>query len=195
MPLDERGGRNLSARRVLNAKRNRETCGTLASRKARNGRLINLCQGSKRLLGQVGVCEINGKRGHIAEYAYSHCLCNQKYVRRSLDMILAHGDSRAMERLRALRKAADLSQAQLAERSGLSQSFISRLERGETGVSVSALYALAYGLGKPVTELLEPGSVQSRLLRAIERIPETQQGLAADILERLADQFEPPQKG
>lgn len=99
-----------------------------------------------------------------------------------------------MKRLRTMRAAANLTQAQLAEKAGLDQSFISRLERAETGVSVENLISIAHALGVKVQDLLEPGSPQSRLLAAVELIPEDQQDLAADILESLAARLAKPPK-
>ena len=59
------------------------------------------------------------------------------------------------ERLRARRKAASLTQVELAERSGVSQSVISRLEVGATtDASWSVMAAIAKALGISADELL-----------------------------------------
>jgi len=53
-----------------------------------------------------------------------------------------------------LRDAADLTQEALAEKSGLSQQFISDLERGKCNPTVLTLYELATALGVGVAELV-----------------------------------------
>jgi transcriptional regulator with XRE-family HTH domain len=97
----------------------------------------------------------------------------------------------SVKRLRELRRAAGLTQIQLAEKAGLTQPFISRLERGETGVSVSNMVAMAIAMGVRPSDLLDQSSAQSRLLAAIDNLPEDQQETAADILEALARRAKP----
>lgn len=59
------------------------------------------------------------------------------------------------ERLRARRKAASLTQVELAERAGVSQSVVSRLESGATtDASWSVMAAIANALGVSADELL-----------------------------------------
>jgi len=55
-----------------------------------------------------------------------------------------------------LRKAAGLTQEQLAERSGLSQQYISRLEGGHRNPTVVTLHELAEALGVSHVELVRP---------------------------------------
>jgi len=55
-----------------------------------------------------------------------------------------------------LRKAAGLTQEQLAERSGFSQQYISRLEQGWRNPTVVTLYELAEALGVSHVELVRP---------------------------------------
>jgi transcriptional regulator with XRE-family HTH domain len=55
--------------------------------------------------------------------------------------------------IRQRRRAAALSQTELAERAGLSQTWISRLERGEENPTLSTLEALARGFGITLSEL------------------------------------------
>lgn len=56
-------------------------------------------------------------------------------------------------KIRDLRKAAKLTQEELAGRSGLPQSHISRLEKGQHSPSRETLEKLAKGLGVPVGQL------------------------------------------
>ena len=53
-----------------------------------------------------------------------------------------------------LRKAAGLTQEQLAERSGFSQQYISKLEQGRRNPTVVTLYEIAQGLGVSHVELV-----------------------------------------
>jgi transcriptional regulator with XRE-family HTH domain len=51
------------------------------------------------------------------------------------------------ERLLALRKAAELTQAELAEKAGISSNALARLERGEREPTWATVLALAEALG------------------------------------------------
>ena len=53
-----------------------------------------------------------------------------------------------------LRKAAGLTQEQLAERCGLSQQYLSKLESGKRNPTVVTLYEIAQGLGVSHMELV-----------------------------------------
>jgi transcriptional regulator with XRE-family HTH domain len=55
-----------------------------------------------------------------------------------------------------LRQAAGLTQEQLGERSGLSQQYLSDLERGKLNPTVVTLYELAEALGVSHVELVRP---------------------------------------
>lgn len=59
-------------------------------------------------------------------------------------------------RIRSLREQAGLTQVQLAKKSGLPQSHISRLENGEHSPSHVTLEKIANALGVPVSELAPP---------------------------------------
>ncbi|MBM9468821.1 helix-turn-helix domain-containing protein [Nakamurella leprariae] len=60
-------------------------------------------------------------------------------------------------RVRTVREQAGLSMRALAERGGVSQPFLSQLERGLTSPSMATLYRLAAALGLPPGDLL-PGA-------------------------------------
>jgi transcriptional regulator with XRE-family HTH domain len=55
-----------------------------------------------------------------------------------------------------LRAEAGLTQEQLAERSGLTQQYISDLERGKCNPTIVTLYELAQALGASQVELVKP---------------------------------------
>lgn len=58
-------------------------------------------------------------------------------------------------RVRELRKRAGMTQKALADATGLCQSAISRIERGQRDVSLATLSAIARALGVPVKSLLD----------------------------------------
>jgi transcriptional regulator with XRE-family HTH domain len=69
--------------------------------------------------------------------------------------------------LRAARKAASLSMDELARRAGVSQPFISQLERGLFSPSLSTLYRIAAVLDVPPSALLPSGARhETMVLRA-----------------------------
>jgi transcriptional regulator with XRE-family HTH domain len=102
---------------------------------------------------------------------------NPAAIRRELGMntsevtISSSPDSDIGKQLRRLRAEKGLTLAETAEASGLSASFISALERGNTGVSLSALFRLAEALGTTIPMLrgedFAPG--ERHLTRANER--------------------------
>ena len=55
-----------------------------------------------------------------------------------------------------LRKAAGLTQEELAERCGLSQQYLSRLESGKRNPTIVTLYELATALGVSQVDLVRP---------------------------------------
>jgi len=55
--------------------------------------------------------------------------------------------------VRRLRLESDLSQEELADRSGLHRNYIGGIERGERNVGVKALFRLARGLGVQPVDL------------------------------------------
>jgi transcriptional regulator with XRE-family HTH domain len=56
-------------------------------------------------------------------------------------------------RLRELRERAFLTQAELAEKSGVAETTINRLENGRHGARISTIRKLALALGVPPAEL------------------------------------------
>ena len=79
-------------------------------------------------------------------------------------------DSAALgRRLRAVRQSKRLSLKQAAERSGLSISFLSTVERGQSGISVGSLVQLATAYETSVARLTTSGDAVRDLVRPQER--------------------------
>jgi transcriptional regulator with XRE-family HTH domain len=57
--------------------------------------------------------------------------------------------------IRRLRKAAKLTQEELAARAGLSANYVGEIERGERNPSALALFAVGRGLGEKASRLFE----------------------------------------
>jgi transcriptional regulator with XRE-family HTH domain len=74
------------------------------------------------------------------------------------------------ERLRALRRFRRCTLRTIAERSGLSESFLSQVERGRSSASIASLRRIAEALGVTIADLFEPEGVPGpRVLRRAER--------------------------
>jgi transcriptional regulator with XRE-family HTH domain len=74
------------------------------------------------------------------------------------------------ERLRALRRLRHCTLKTVAERSGLSESFLSQVERGRANASIASLRRISDALGVSVADLFESGAPQPpRVLRRTDR--------------------------
>jgi DNA-binding transcriptional MerR regulator/quercetin dioxygenase-like cupin family protein len=73
------------------------------------------------------------------------------------------------EQLRALRLERGLTLRQAADRAGLSVSFVSSVERGTAGASVSALQRLTSSYGATLLDLFPRTALPTRLVRPRER--------------------------
>lgn len=105
----------------------------------------------------------------------------------------ATSDLAVAGRLRRLRGRRRLSLRVAAERTGLSASFISSVERGLTGVSLDALRRLTRAYGTTLGELFrDPGLEGGRLVRAGQRhILEVGNGVRIEDLSRAPTELEP----
>ena len=74
------------------------------------------------------------------------------------------------ERLRAIRRSRRCTLREVAERAGVSESFLSQVERGRSSASIGSLRRIAEALGVTVADLFEPsGPPRPRVLRRDER--------------------------
>jgi len=74
------------------------------------------------------------------------------------------------ERLRDLRRLRRATLKTIADRAGVSESFLSQVERGRASASIASLRRIANALGVSVADLFEPdGPPRPRVLRRDER--------------------------
>lgn len=74
------------------------------------------------------------------------------------------------ERLRAIRRLRRATLRSIADRAGLSESFLSQVERGRSNASIASLRRIADALGVSVSDLFEPtGPPAPRVLRRDDR--------------------------
>lgn len=88
---------------------------------------------------------------NIYEYSYISIFFQLSLIKKKVTVIADIGDN-----MRAIRKHLGVTQERLAELSGLSVNFISRLERtSDQNVSLKSLKRIAAALQIPITQLLE----------------------------------------
>src|SRR4029079_11318832 len=74
------------------------------------------------------------------------------------------------ERLRTIRRSRRCTLRTVADRSGLSESFLSQVERGRSSASIASLRRIADALGVSIADLFEPEATPGpRVLRRDER--------------------------
>src|SRR2546426_2591376 len=74
------------------------------------------------------------------------------------------------ERLQALRRFRRCTLREIAQRSGLSESFLSQVERGRSSASIASLRRITDALGVSMADLFEPNDLPGpRVLRRDER--------------------------
>jgi transcriptional regulator with XRE-family HTH domain len=100
-------------------------------------------------------------------------------------------------RLRAVRKARELTQAQLAELLGARSTNVSDIERGERGVTVQQVVKLAKALHVSADEILGLGKSAAgrngKVPRRMERIrglPRSKQRVLLEIIDAFLDRHE-----
>jgi transcriptional regulator with XRE-family HTH domain len=74
------------------------------------------------------------------------------------------------DRIRARRKELRLSQSDLAERAGMTASFVSQVERGVTSPSIDSLHKISQALDVPVFHFLLEPEIKSPVVRRHERV-------------------------
>jgi transcriptional regulator with XRE-family HTH domain len=82
---------------------------------------------------------------------------------------VATPESELGQRIRDARQALGLSLRTVGDAAGISQSFLSQVERGVASPSVAALVRIADAVGRPVAALLAGSDPAQRLVRAADR--------------------------
>jgi transcriptional regulator with XRE-family HTH domain len=72
-------------------------------------------------------------------------------------------------RLREIRRARRLTLREVSDRAGLSESFLSQIERGRSGASIASLQRIASALELAVSDLFSPDAMRPRVLRRADR--------------------------
>ena len=80
------------------------------------------------------------------------------------------------DRIRARRKELRMSQSELAERAGMTASFVSQVERGVTSPSIDSLYKISQVLDLPVFHFLLEPETTTPVVRHHERVRITRPG-------------------
>jgi len=95
-------------------------------------------------------------------------------MQRSVPLSVRRSLRRVTDDLSAWRKLRGLTQVQLADRSGVHRDTISRLERGDGGVSLENVLRVLRGLGllETLTQSLDPYESDVGRLRADEQLPQ-----------------------
>src|SRR5579862_2141167 len=73
------------------------------------------------------------------------------------------------ERIRAIRQLRRRTLKEIATAAGISESFLSQLERGRTNATIATLQRLATALGIEVSDLFSTGSSRPRVIRGEAR--------------------------
>jgi transcriptional regulator with XRE-family HTH domain len=82
----------------------------------------------------------------------------------------ADGEINVGERLRALRRVRQRTLRQVAESAGLSESFLSQVERAQASASIASLQRIAAALGVSIADFFEPsGERRPKVLHEVER--------------------------
>ena len=91
-----------------------------------------------------------------------------------------------MENLKAIRKRRGLTQAQLAEASGLDQGFLSKVENGDANPTLDKITDIAAALKVHPAELFGLPALQQRAIAALNSIDPQRQEAALTVLEAMA---------
>lgn len=92
------------------------------------------------------------------------------YSGREVALFWLCGNSPGMENVRTIRKQRKLSQVQLAEKAGVTQGTVSKIERGDMNVTLEIIAAIAQALDVEPVQLFTLPDLHRRALAAIADI-------------------------
>lgn len=113
-----------------------------------------------------------------------------KYSYAQVASSVGWAQNRCMKNLKTLRKRRNLSQADLAEMVNVTQSFISKIEKGQGNPSLDVMEALARALGVTPVALFELPEFHARIISAIDALPESRKEVALRAVEAMAGSLE-----
>lgn len=90
-----------------------------------------------------------------------------------------------MDRMREIRKSRGLSQEQLAEKAGVNQATISKIERGDGNPTLEMINALAAALDVETADLFTRSDLKGRAALAVGQLPADQREAAVVVLEAM----------
>lgn len=91
-----------------------------------------------------------------------------------------------MKNVRTLRQARGLTQVELADLAGVNQATVSKLERGETNITIDKIEAIATALKVEPVQLFDLPELQARALAALSAIDPARRDAALIVLEAMA---------
>ena len=98
--------------------------------------------------------------------------------------------------IESLRRLRGLNQQQLAEMTGTSQTLISRAEKGDPGLTLGKLQAIAQALNVPLAELFEDRSAtEAELLAIFRRLPRDRQAVWLELSRTFSQDRAPRSPG
>ena len=105
------------------------------------------------------------------------------------------------ERIRAIRSALGLTQADLADRLHVSRSYQCRIENGSSTISLDYIQSAAEALGVPPQEILrdifvypEDVSAAEQIRTLMEQFPQEDQTLTLETLRKIVKRLYPEKK-
>lgn len=99
-----------------------------------------------------------------------------------------------MNRIRTLREQRGWDQGELADRAGLSQPYLSRIESARRPGSVKALRKIAAALDVSISDLFERDGREQLFMALLDELSPEQQEQALSMLETFVKALRPPRK-
>ncbi|MBE3637483.1 helix-turn-helix transcriptional regulator [Mangrovicoccus sp. HB182678] len=96
-----------------------------------------------------------------------------------------------MERIKILRKMRGLSQAELGDMCNLTQSMISKIEKGIANPTLDVLESISAALDVKTADLFERDELMDRAVTALLRVSREKQMTAVQLLESLQPEKSP----
>ena len=111
-----------------------------------------------------------------------HMTVKHEYVCQPVDRQTASRHNMSMNKVKTLRIARGLTQAELAKMTGIDQGFISKIERDEANPTLQNIKAIAKALGAEPPELFDLPEFQRRVLETIGSITDPDEQAAAMVV-------------